>query len=172
MNITKRSNRKPLVKNATGPDGPRMKASDKTWVDSPESKEWEKMQVLTEHWQADLKFFQDEIRFLDNLISKYFLWLIEEDNIKETRLIATQLSALENKRQKHERAVIQHQKSYHDLIENPFSHDSQKYMKEHASLESAIAAFVTQFKNLKRDTFELTEHVLESEKVKHLISNT
>jgi hypothetical protein len=168
MSTTKRASTRKIL-NKRNIVSVKSKTSERLALDFPESQTWANWQLISEHWQSDLKFFADEIRFLHNLISKYFVWLMEEENIVKTRSIARELSALELKRQKHEQAVIRHQQHYRSLVENPFSQDSQKFKKEHAALESEIAAFTTRFKKLKRDTFELTEHVLESEKVKHLL---
>jgi hypothetical protein len=169
MSTTKLSTRKAPSKKSTGRVKPIAKPSEASWLDSTESKTWENWQLLSEHWHADLKFFEDEIRFLHNLISKYFMWLMEEKNIGMTRRIAKGLSELEVKRQKLEQDVVLHQQHYRSLIENPFAQDSRKFKNEHAKLESNVADFVTRFKALKRETFELTEQVLESEKVKHLL---
>lgn len=170
MNKIKRPEKKSAVKKTTARNRSPLQASSKTWVESRESQLWEKMQLLTEHWQSDLKFFQDEIRFLQNLISKYFMWMIEEHTMENIRRIMKELSALEIKSRKQEQSLLQHQQHYRGLLENPFSHDSQKFVKEHTKLESDIAAFVSRFRSLKKEVFGITEKILESEKLKHLLN--
>jgi hypothetical protein len=57
------------------------------------------------------------------------------------------------------------------LIENPFSSDGQKSKDEHDELELAIAEFVKGFRQLKKEIFQLTESVMESEKISHLLGS-
>jgi hypothetical protein len=133
---------------------------------------WEKLSALAKHWQSDIKFYQDEIRFLHNLIVKYFMWLSEEENLSKTKQIARELASLEIQRRVCEKAINTHLQHFGELVENPFSHDSHQFNEEHFKLENELADFVKSFRRIKRNTFELTEHVIESEKVKHLLNNT
>jgi hypothetical protein len=130
---------------------------------------WIALSVVTEHWQSDLKFFQDELRFLRTLINKYFVWLIEEENIDKTRRLAARLTEIDHQRTSFEKELDKHLKHLHALLENPFAHDAHEIRQEHEKLEDGYANFVKDFRALKRETFKLTEHVIESEKAQHLL---
>jgi hypothetical protein len=136
-----------------------------------ETIELEQLSILAGHWQSDLKFYQDEIRFLRNLIVRYFMWLSDDKNLSDARQVAKQLTSLEGQRSVCEQGVNTHLQHYVELIQNPFTHDSHDFGDEHQRMEKAIADFVKAFKATKAKTFELTEHIIESEKVKHLIES-
>lgn len=138
-------------------------------ANNPPEKQWEALFVLAEHWQADLKFYADESRFLRSLIDKYFMWLIDEKYIDETKKMALKLMKLEEQRLLVEQSVAYHLKHLGSLIQNPFPYDAQTIADEHAKLERSLAGFLKDFRLLKKEVFLLTEQVIESEKVKHLL---
>lgn len=130
---------------------------------------WISLSALTRHWQSDLEFFEDELRFLHTLINKYFLWLIDEENIVKTRKLVKKLVEIETRRNLLFQKTEKHLKHLQGLIENPFSHDAHVVNIEHSALEEKIADFVKEFRSLKHEVFALTEHILESEKVQHML---
>lgn len=136
---------------------------------NPPEKELSGLFILAEHWQTDLKFYADESRFLRSLIDKYFMWLIDDKFIDATKKMATKLLKLEKSRSQIEQQVAEHMKHLANLIQNPFPYDAQAYRDEHAGLESSLADFLKEFRIIKREIFLLTEQVIESEKVKHLL---
>jgi hypothetical protein len=130
---------------------------------------WISLSVLSEHWQSDLAFFKDELRFLRSLINKYFIWLMEEENIEKTRLLAKGITEMETQRNSFDQQVATHLQHLQRLIENPFAYDAHAIKQEHEKLENNISQFVKDFRVLKRETFDLTELVIESEKAQHLL---
>ena len=139
---------------------------------NPPEREWGALFILAEHWQTDLKFYADESQFLRSLIDKYFMWLIDEKYIEETRKMASKLMKLSGRRSLVEQNVAEHLKHLGNLIQNPFPYDAQAYRDEHARLESSLADFLKEFRIIKKEIFLLTEQVIESEKVKHLLGSS
>ena len=139
--------------------------------DYPEIETLGQLNVVAEHWLSDIQFFKDEIRFLHSLISKYFVWLTDDENIQSTKEIARGLSALEKQRESLEHKIRQHIHTYRNLFENPFANDRNQFKQEHAQLESELTELVKGFRPVKQQTFALTEVVIQSENVKHLLSN-
>jgi hypothetical protein len=131
---------------------------------------WSELYALTEHWLSDLKFFQDEISFLNILIDKYLLKLIEEDNVSKISPSTMALSRLEARSSKMVQRVGKHLKHIEGLMENSFSHDSQNIKDEHLSLERDLIDFVKDFRYAKEEIFRSTEQTLRSEKAKHLLT--
>jgi hypothetical protein len=133
--------------------------------------DWQSMFVLAGHWQSDLKFFRDELAFFQKLIDKYFVWLIEEKNIGDTRRFASALTTLERRRSSLEEDVSRHLVRLGNLTQNPFVQNGQESRDQHALLEKSSADFAKAFRDLKKQVFQLTEHVIESEKTRHLLGN-
>lgn len=136
----------------------------------PVSNMMRSMIVISQNWQSDLVFFNLELRFLRSLIDKYFIWLVEDANINRTREASAALLKLEKERLALEGKVSIHLKHLADLMTNPFTYDSQKIREDHGELEDLVMGFVKEFRKTKKEIFSLTEVVIETEKVKHLIT--
>jgi len=130
---------------------------------------WSEFYVLAEHWQSDMMFFQDELQFLSTLIDKYFMRLTEEENISKTKPLTKTLSGMVTHGQHLAHKILEHSKHLQELMQNPFPYDSQIVKDEHAELEKDLNNFVRALRAVKRETFELTEQVLRTEKAKHLL---
>lgn len=132
---------------------------------------WDQLYVLTEHWKSNLDFYTDELRFLNKLVSKYFIWMTKEDNISNVQKMVVELKSLQKELEEVKTTVKKHMEHIGLFMENPFSHDEQKFRDEHVLLEDTIAEFVNSFKKAKREVFQITEHVIESEKLQHLLAS-
>lgn len=132
--------------------------------------EWRKLFAVTGHWQSDLKFFADELDFLRSLIDKHFSTLMKEEHIDSTKSTVSQLGKLENRRSNFEQKTNRHYHHLAGLIEDPFPHDAQTYRDEHAKLEAAMAEFVKDFRQVKREVFQLAREVMDGERTSHLLT--
>lgn len=151
-------------KSASGSKGPgALIESD------PVGNEWNGFFLMTKHWISDLKFFADELRFLGSLIDKYFMSMIEGENLEAARLITGNLSKVEKRRETLEARFAKHMQHMTELVENPFPQNTQEYRDEHAILELTMADFVKDLRGLKTEIFQLTEKIIESEKARHLL---
>jgi hypothetical protein len=129
---------------------------------------YQQLYVLTEHWQSDLQFYKDDLRFLHHLVDKYFIWLTHLDNLDEMRNLATNLSETSKNCDGLLEKTAKHRTHLGELIDDPFKYDSQKLRSEHEQLENEIAFFVKKFWKVKKDTFAVSEQVMEKE-VKRLM---
>jgi hypothetical protein len=133
---------------------------------------WGSFHVLAERWMSDLIFFNDEIRFLRRLIDRFFIWQVKEENIETTRVLASNLARMEKRKFTIEQKVRVHFFHLRSAFQNPFNHNGQAYMEEHAELEDEMAEFVKEFRTMKQNVFKVTEYVLESEKLQSLFRNS
>jgi hypothetical protein len=133
--------------------------------------QWSAVYTLTEHWQADMKFFNDELNFLNILVDKYLLKLAEEGHISTIAPLAMALTKLEVNNRELDQKIEKHKLHIQEVIENPFSHNSQAVKDEHIALESELYDFVDIFRITKKEIFDSTEQILKSEKAKHLLTS-
>ena len=49
------------------------------------------------------------------------------------------------------------------ILVNPFKYDSQKFREEHQQLEDDISVFIKTFRENRKEVFEVTKHVIESD---------
>jgi len=135
-----------------------------------QSAEWQELHVLTSHWQSDMAFFEDELRFIDVLLDKYFNALIDPENMDATKSIAAKLSNLKSSREMMTSRIAEHLQHIKALMTNSSSQNAAAFREEHARLEDDLTDFVKTFRAVKREIFELTERIARTEKLKHLIS--
>jgi hypothetical protein len=131
---------------------------------------WQQMYIISERWNSDLTFFNDELDFFRKLIDKYFMRLIDEKNIESTLKLATDLAKFEKRSFTILQRLNHHLRHLTNLFENPFSHDVRQCKDEHGQLEELLAPFTKDFRKIKKEVFSVTEHVMDSEKARHLLN--
>lgn len=132
---------------------------------------WDELYVITQHWKSDLEFYRDDLRFLNHLIDKYFLWITKSENIdlvKELSLglikLVLEVKDLMAKVQKH---LIQ--LGY--LVEDPNKSDAGIIKTEHEHLEEELAKFVKSFRGNRKEVFTITEYIIDSEKLVNILDS-
>jgi len=133
--------------------------------------EWQELHALTSHWQSDIVFFGDELRFIDLLIDKYFTSLVDQENITVTKDVASKLSDIKKTYESLHEKVLKHLRHIENLMVNPFALDASAFRNEHQTLEDELVAFVKGFRNVKGRVFQLTDRVVKTEKQRHLIGS-
>lgn len=131
--------------------------------------QWQQLYILTEHWQSDLQFYRDDLRFLDHLIDKYFIFLTQKDNLDEMRVLTTRLTSESKECDSLLEKTATHLSHLAQLIDDPFKYDSHQFRAEHEKLEDAIASFIKKFRKNKKETFAITEKVIGKEIKKRLM---
>ncbi|CAD5265118.1 MULTISPECIES: hypothetical protein [unclassified Imperialibacter] len=132
---------------------------------------WSEQYVMAEHWQSDLKFDEDELRFLKKLIDKYFLWLIDEKHLENTRKVANRLSHFEKDRLEIDTRVGKHMHHLVALIENSSLPNASACESEHNTLRNALADLQMELRAVKKEIFQLAEHVMDSNKARRLLES-
>lgn len=125
--------------------------------------DWQELFVLTEHWKSDLLFYKDDLNFLHHLIDKYFIWISKKEDIELVRAIAVSIVNTDKQCSDLLKQVNKHLVHLAALIINPFRYDSQKFRTEHQQLEDDITNFVKTFRTNRKEVFEVTKHVIESD---------
>lgn len=135
------------------------------------SAEWQELHVLTTHWQTDMDFFNDELRFLNILFDKYFTTLVDKDNIAKTKEAAANLADVQENQDMLVQRIEKHLHHIQQLMVNPSAHDATTFRTEHAALEDDLSGFAKSFRDVKREVFQLTERIAKIERAKHLITS-
>jgi cysteinyl-tRNA synthetase len=125
--------------------------------------EYQKLYVLTEHWKSDLEFYQGDLRFLHHLIDKYFVWFAHKEHLDEMRNLASRLSEIAEKCNGLLAKTSKHLSHLAELIDYPFKYDSHKFRTKHEELENEITSFLKQFREIKKETFTVSEQVIEKD---------
>jgi hypothetical protein len=124
---------------------------------------WEALYFLTKHWKSDLLFYRDDLNFLDNLIDKYLIWISNKKDSEAVRKIDNSILETAKKCSDLLKRVNKHLLHLADLMEDPFKYDSHQFRAEHQQLEDDITNFVKVFRNNRKEVFEVTKMVIESD---------
>lgn len=132
--------------------------------------EWNELYVLNEHWISDLKFYQEDLRFLDHLIDKYFIRITKKENIDSVNNILVDVLKAIKLCEELLKRTYDHHKHIEEIIESPFTYDSHQFREEHQALEDDIASFIKLYRKTRKKTFDITEHVIDSEQLKLILA--
>ncbi|HQQ97375.1 MAG TPA: hypothetical protein PLX35_08925 [Cyclobacteriaceae bacterium] len=122
---------------------------------------WESLYAITRHWQSDLQFYRDEIRFLRNLTDRRLVWLSDDQLIVKLRTVGNALTELTHDRQELEKKITEHFRRVSAADAARLDQALSDFQIEHALLEEDFAAFTRKFRNLKKSLFTLAEQSAE-----------
>ncbi len=127
---------------------------------------WSQLYVLTEYWKSDLEFYMLDLEFLQHIIDKYFMWMINKKDIDNVREIESILVDTARSCGQLKKKTVQHLKHLNNLIDASSKYDSKTFRDEHEQLENEISAFVKLFRKSRKDVFHITKQVMDSETFK------
>ncbi len=125
----------------------------------------QQMYIATHHWLDDMLFFDDEARFLNLLLAKYFTVLLHDEYINRIQLINDNLKRVVVHKQIIKDEVLTHQNNLNNTLKNNTPHREDFLNLEHDRLEEEIKDMHRRFKNVKSDIFRITELTLMNNKL-------
>ena len=96
---------------------------------------WQELNVLTELWKSDLLFYKDDLKFLDHLIDKYFIWISKKEDFNLVKSIEVGIVETSKECSSLLQRVNKHLVDIAALIVNPFKYNSQQFREEHQLLD-------------------------------------
>ena len=102
---------------------------------------WQGVYVLTQYWKKEMDFYKDELRFLNGLISKYFIWMTKEENVSKVQEMVVSLKNLENEQSEIDLLLTEHLFDLNLLMQNIYGKDEQEFRDKHVQLEEKITDF-------------------------------
>ena len=130
---------------------------------------WDELYVLTVHWRSDLEFYRDDLRFLHHLIEKYFMWVSKSENLEMVKELKSGLFNLNVKVKDLLEKVGKHRIQLGQMVENFNKADAGIIRTEHGHLEEEMSEFVKSFRNNRKEVFKITEYIIDSEKLAHIV---
>ena len=137
-------------------------------MDSKENKSginFESLYGITEQWASDLLFYNDELRFLNHILDRYFSDMVALENLDEIRESTIRLQDLRNDCDKISEDIKIHFGELTKCIDHP-ELAPKSIQGNHDRLGKEYLEFVEKSKRIKREFFTITEHVLAAKKEK------
>lgn len=117
--------------------------------------------ALGEHWRSDLAFYKDEVRFLKDLLGKYFNRFIEDIDINHVRRIENRLMILDRRREEVDFKIDRQMKAISERLKSNNTTANQNIISNHEELEHLLSILAKDFRKLKRIIFQLVEDGLD-----------
>lgn len=136
-------------------------------------KELETMYARTEHWILDYDFFEDEFKFLINLMDKHFVASMVADLEKNenVRTVVTRLLELDEVRQQIAVSNREHLAYLSRLLQNKEAFDPEECRERHTDLECEHTAFLKRYRAIKKDVFSLSTQLIELARSRRLLKS-
>ena len=133
--------------------------------------QWGELYIIAEHWQSDLEFYRDDLRFLHHLVDKYFIWITKSENLELVRELMFQLVNLE-KDCKDLISKVQDHRSELSKFSREMEHKSMEEVAEyHGQLHTKISEFVKGFRQNRTEVFRITEYIIDSEELSGIVKS-
>lgn len=130
---------------------------------------WEEFYVLVRYWISDLEFYLEDMAFLHKLINKYSIWLKQQENSEAVSRVASDLQGLTEQGKKLKVKIKEHLDKIGELIKSKGEKEAQFALKQHGALEDEIAQFVKDYRSNRREVFQVSEKVIDSENLTDLM---
>lgn len=128
--------------------------------------DFQALYLEVENWISKLLFYTDELKFLQNLLDRYFTELLEHENLDEMRESMMRLQDLKYRCD----TLVNRTKKYRNKLtkaeENKELVATENRLPKHQELQDDIANFSKGLNSVKKEIFFLTELVLETKKKK------
>lgn len=132
---------------------------------------WEELYILTKHWKSDMQFYKEDLRFLRTLIGKYIIWISKKEHLDMVRTEEIQLVKLAKRCEDIIQKVSSHLKQLATMVQEGNIDESRLFRLEHEHLEDEIAEFVKSFRINRKETFKITEFILDIEKISSVLDS-
>ena len=124
--------------------------------------------IATHHWLNDMSFFDDEIRFLNSLLEKYFLFLLSDEHVNRIQMLSDQLKKTSIVKKIIKDDLLKHQTHLDGTLKNSIENREDFLTLEHARIEEELTELTKSFKDIKHEIFKITEEVMKSDKLNTL----
>lgn len=141
---------------------------------TPRYIEWispEEMHVTTLSWVSELKFVKDEQLFLNSLVKSFTSELIEQDIYDRSKELVGAILDAENELKGLLKKVQIHENQLEIMIDDVDQPKMEKaYRDTHIALVHEMDSYLTGYRSLKRQLFDLLGKIIKKEKQSRLLN--
>lgn len=121
--------------------------------------------VVGTHWASDLEFFRIETLFLHRLLDDYFVRLLGGGHLKELSRTGNKLLTLEKNEVSVSKSLTEQLKQLELMAEDIIPEDTEELAGRQAKLENEVANITNQYREIKKELFELVENAMHGRKL-------
>jgi hypothetical protein len=120
--------------------------------------------TLNKTWLSEINFLDDEMKFMSDLLDKFFINLIQEEHINRIQLIKMQLVTLGMVRKNIKQDILRHQVNIEEKINNVSSKSDGFLELEDERMGDELADLQKNFKHVKSEIFNISRAILQNKK--------
>lgn len=139
---------------------------NKTWKNNQKS--ISKLHDKSKNWSSELAFINDEIKFLNHLLSAQYIDYLFAGLSKRIEIFTKKMEIEKQSGVTLQHLINEHELLLTDLIEHNNLIANINYIDEHKKLEKEILIYLKKYKNLKKQIFEVVEKVMRKKNIKKL----
>ena len=120
-------------------------------------------------WLSEIHFVNDEIRFLEHLLSSNYIDFLDAGLQEKIEVLITNLSGEKKKGNSLYKLIKHHERILSDLIDTKSVTSNKHYLQTHENLERNIDIYFSKYKEIKKQIFEIVEIVMRKKEIKKLL---
>jgi len=120
--------------------------------------------TLNKKWISDINFLEDEMKFMADLLDKFFTKLVKDEHVNRIQLIQMQLVSLGYVRKNIKKDIQKHQSNIEETINNSLAKSDAFLELEDERMSEELADLYKSFKRLKKEIFDITRTLLRQDK--------
>ena len=125
------------------------------------SKSIEELHHDSRNWLSEIEFINYEMKFLNKLLSSYYIDLLESGYDKPIKGLVNKIVVEKKSGNALSKLILEHEKILSDLIQTNSVISNKNYLETHKKFEIEIIIFLGRYKELKTEIFKLIEKIMK-----------
>ena len=125
------------------------------------SKSIEELHHDSRNWLSEIEFINYEMKFLNKLLSSYYIDLLDSGYNKLIKGLANKIVIEKKSGKALTKLILEHEKILSDLIQTNSVTSNKNYLETHKKFEIEIIIFLGRYKELKKEIFKLIERTMK-----------
>jgi len=124
------------------------------------SKSIEELHYDSKNWLSEIAFINYEMKFLNQLLSSYYIDLLESGYEKHIKELVNKIVIEKKSGKALSKLILEHEKILSDLIQTNSVTSNKNYLETHKKFEIEIIIFLGRYKELKMEIFKIIERTM------------
>ncbi|WP_111710019.1 hypothetical protein [Lutibacter citreus] len=141
---------------------------NKDWYGKHKSNE--ELHYASMQWKSEVKFIEDEMVFLEHLLGSNYIDFLHDGLYKKIESLVNKISIEKKSGKTYLKMIEEHEMVLSDLISTKSMIDNKTFLLKHYDLQEELENYFYDYKELKKNIFNIVEKVMREKKVKKLIT--
>ena len=121
-------------------------------------------------WKSEINFIQDEIKFLEHLLSSKYIDFLAGGLYKKIEVPVFKISNKKTTGATLIKIINEQEAVLSKLIDNDTATSNKNYLETHKKIQKEVSQYSNKFKTIKGTIFNIVEDVIRKKDQKKLIS--